>query len=284
MKPILFHLFDYPIPSHGVFYVLGFIASFVWGYYESRRLGIDPEKMLNVGFWVVIGIIIGSRAFYVVLHPMIFAKEPLRALWIWEGGMVLYGGAAGCIIAALAAIRLKKLPAGDAEDIVAQSGTLGLAIGRIGCLMAGCCYGRPTQSFLCIIYTDPTSFAFNLVGEKCLYPTPIYSIFWLSVVFAFLVWLSRRKSFPGQVAWSFYIIYPIGRFIIEFYRGDPRGFVREPVLSRLFAPLLENQTFTVMFGGGFIHVPYLSTSQIVSIVAFLVAAVGYFIGSRWTRR
>ncbi len=280
MKPILFHLFSYPIPSHGIFYLLGSTAALIWGYYEGRRCGLDPNKILDIGFWIAIVMIVGSRLTFVAIYPELFTEDPLRVFRIWEGGMVLYGGVAGSIIASLVVIKVLNMPVGKAADVVTQSGVLGLAIGRTGCLFAGCCYGRPTEAPWCISYTDHAALAYRLVGDKCLHPTPIYSALWLFFVFALLVWLSRRKSFPGRETWCFFLVYPVGRFIIEFYRGDPRGFFLEPYLSRLFAPFLEHQTYSLMPAGGFYHAPYLSTSQLISVPVFILAAAGYFISAR----
>jgi len=283
MRPILFHLFGYAVPSFAVFFALGFTTTFIWAFYEARRVGINPEKALEAGFWIFIGIIIGSRLFSFLFERETYGEGPLRFLRIWEGGMVLYGGAAGCIISCMVASKIMKLPLGEMADVVAQAGILGVTIGRVGCIFAGCCYGRPSEAAWCMRYTDPSSPAFQMVGNQCLYPAPVYSALWLLAVFLFLVWLSRRKSFPGQVAWSFYIVYPVGRFIIEFYRGDPRGFIKEPVLSRIFAPLLQNQTYTEPLGG-FYQAPYLSTSQFLSIIVFIGALIGYIISKRRARR
>ena len=284
MKPVLFYLFGYAVPAHAVLFGLGFTVTFVWAFYEARRVGIDPGKALEVGSWIFVGIVIGSRTLFVLINPDFFAGDPLRFFRLWEGGMDLYGGVAGCIIATLIAAKVKKLPVGEMADVVAQSGTAGLVIGRIGCLFAGCCYGRPTESAWCIKYTNPHSLAYQMAGNKCLYPTQIYSVMLLLAVLICLVFLSRRKSFPGQVAWSFYLIYPVGRFIIEFYRGDARGFVTEPVLSRIFAPLLKNQTYTAIPFGGFYHMPYLSSAQFLSVIAFSIALVGYIISAHRARK
>jgi len=283
MKPVLFHLFGYAVPSFAVFFALGTMFCFIWGFHEARRVGIDPNKTMEAGLWIFVGMVIGSRVFSVMFEPEAYRGDPLRFFRLWEGGMVLYGGAAGYIIASIIVIKIMKLPLGEMADVVTQAGILGAAIGRVGCIFAGCCYGRPSEAAWCMRYTDPTSPAFQMVGNQCLYPAPVYSALWLLANFLFLVWLSRRKSFPGQVAWSFYIVYPVGRFIIEFYRGDPRGFVSEPVFSRIFAPLLKDQTYTEPLGG-FYLAPYLSTSQFLSIIVFTVALIGYIISKRRARK
>jgi len=280
MKPVLFHIFGLPVPAHPVFYIIGFLAAFTWGYYRARQAGLDPEDILDVGFWTVIGVVAGARLMFILVTPEPYMADPLRIFFLWQGGMVLYGGAAGLIVATLLAAKLKKMPLGDTGDVIAESAALGLVIGRLGCLFAGCCYGRPTDLPWCITYTDPHSVAYQLVGERCLHPTPVYSVIWLGACFALVVWISRRKSFPGQPTWSFFIIYPVGRFIIELFRGDPRGYIAEPILSGLFAPLLSKMTYTRFPGGGFFHQAYLSTSQVLSIISIIVAGAGYVLSRR----
>ncbi len=280
MKPVLFEIFGYPVPAHPIFYIVGFLAAFVWGYYRGRRVGLDPEDVLDVGFWIVIGVLVGSRLMFILVTPGPYLADPLRVFYLWEGGMALYGGAAGLIIATLLAIKIKKMPVGDTGDVIAESAALGLVIGRLGCLFAGCCYGRPTDLSWCITFTAKHSVAYQLVGERCLHPTQIYSFLWLGICFALVVLISRRKSFPGQPTWSFFIIYPVGRFIIELFRGDPRGYIQEPYLSSLFSPLLSKMTYTHFPEGGFHHAAYLSSSQILSIISIIVAGAGYIIVRR----
>lgn len=275
MRPVLFHIFGFPIPSHGTLYVIGYIVNFIWAYYESRRVGLDPNKTLDAGIWMVIGSTLGSRLVHVIVEWQTFRAHPIQILYIWEGGMVLYGGVIGLIVSTLIVTKLKKLPLAEICDVVAQSCTIGLIIGRAGCLLAGCCYGREAESGWCIGFTDPNSLANVLVGDKCLYPTQIYEIILLSAIFIFFLILARHKSFSGQLVWSFYIIYPIGRFIIEFYRGDPRGYIEEPILSRIMAPLLAHQTYSFSGILGFYNAPFLSTSQFISIAALITAIIGY---------
>lgn len=117
-------------------------------------------------------------------------------------------------------------------------------VGRLGCLMAGCCYGRQTDVAWAITFTDPAA---NLnVGTPLnvpLHPTQVYESFAGLVIFVLLLALERRaRSFPGRTFWMFVLLYSVSRFIIEFYRGDDRGFVFNAVstsqaISLVLAPL-----------------------------------------------
>ena len=280
MRPVLFHIFDLPIPSYGVFAALGSLTAFVYAYYEARRAGLDAEKILEVYFWIFLTTAVMSRVFEVVVEWGFYSAHPVRMFYIWDGGMVLYGGLTGAVIAGVAAVRIKKLPLGESADALITGAAIGIMLGRVGCLMSGCCYGRPTDAAWCIRFTNRHSAANSVVGDVCVHPTQIYSILLLAAVFVFLVWLSRRKKFSGMLFWMFFLLYPAGRFVIEIYRGDPRGMVREPVLSRIFAPILANQTYSADGVVGFYHAPYLSTSQAISLAVFTISVAGYFLASR----
>jgi phosphatidylglycerol:prolipoprotein diacylglycerol transferase len=107
-------------------------------------------------------------------------------------------------------------------DILAPCLAIGQAVGRWGCFFAGCCYGAPTDAPWAITFTDPKSLA---PLEVALHPTQVYLSINALAIFGILTWLHKRKTFNGQVFWVYGILYSIGRFIIEFYRGDDRGVV-----------------------------------------------------------
>jgi len=120
------------------------------------------------------------------------------------------------------------MPMWKTADLLAPSIALGQLIGRWGCFFAGCCYGKKTDVAWGITFTDPRSLA---PLEISLHPTQVYLSLNAVFIFIFLMWLSKRKVFDGQILWSYGILYSIGRFLIEYFRGDDRGFPVEQVLS-----------------------------------------------------
>jgi len=283
MRPILFTIFGVQFPSWGLFLALGALAAFVWAYYEGKRVGLDPDKVLDIGLSFFVLAVIGSRVVYATVETDLWRTDPLEALRIWHGGMVLYGGIFGGALATVIAIKVMRMPMGQTTDVVVQGAELSLIFGRIGCILNGCCYGRPTHLPWAMTYYLGNSMAKDVLGIP-LHPTPVYELINLVILFIFLVWLNRHKRFDGQVNWAFFILYPLQRFIVEFFRGDPRGWIEEPVFSRIFSFLLHNQTFSVETARGFFHKPYLSVSQFLSILTITAGIGGYWYTKRLARK
>lgn len=134
---------------------------------------------------------------------------------------MVYGGIIGGVLAALLYCRFKKLNFWDYFDIVLPSVAVAQGFGRIGCFLAGCCYGRETNSFFGIAFTH-SDYAPN--GVKLL-PTQLFSAAGMFLIAGFLFWYAKKERKKGQVGALYLILYSIGRFIIEFFRDDYRGAV-----------------------------------------------------------
>jgi phosphatidylglycerol:prolipoprotein diacylglycerol transferase len=113
-------------------------------------------------------------------------------------------------------------------DIFAPSIAIGHAFGRIGCFLAGCCYGEPCTLPWAVTFTDSRTLAPPGVP---LHPTQLYSAIGLLLLFAFLLFLRKKKTFQGELFWTYLLCYSIGRFFLEFLRGDDRGSVLGGLLS-----------------------------------------------------
>jgi phosphatidylglycerol:prolipoprotein diacylglycerol transferase len=145
---------------------------------------------------------------------------------IWEGGLVFYGGLILAAVVALGYMRWHRLPIWKLADFISPLIALGLSFGRIGCFLAGCCYGRETPRVAMF------SKILNLARLNVpLHPTQLYDAANGLVLFLFLNWMERRKAFDGQIFWLFLFLYAITRFFIETLRGDPRGFLFGDLLS-----------------------------------------------------
>ncbi len=228
MHPVLFHIGRFTIYSYGVLVALGFAAGIAWAYLNARREGIDPGQILDLSFYVVVSAVVGARLFYVLIKYQDYIHDPLRALKIWEGGLVFYGGLILAGITGTWYILHHRLLHWKVMDVFAPGIALGHAIGRIGCFCAGCCYGKACHCAIGVVFRDPRSLA--RLGVP-LYPTQLISSLTLFTIFIILVIISRRKRFDGQVFWSYVLIYALARFGIEFLRGDPRGFTIPGLIS-----------------------------------------------------
>lgn len=236
MYPILFEIPLFggiPVYTYGVLVACAFVVGIAWVSYEARRVGQNPGRATDLVFYIILAGIIGSRIVYVLItERQRFFDNPLVFFRIWEGGLVWYGGLNAAILVAVWYFRKYKLPVMIYLDIFAPAVSLGHAIGRIGCLMAGCCFGKPAAvgAWYAITFSgQPHSFA---PAGIPLYPTQIMESAGELIIFTSLFFLRYKKRFNGQIIGTYLILYGILRFFIEFVRGDmDRGFVISDVLS-----------------------------------------------------
>ena len=228
MHPVLLELGFVKIFTYGFLVASGFFVAIQLAVRQGKKEGLDPVKILDFSFYVLIGAIIGARLLYIIVEYKHFMSRPLEAFAFWKGGLVFYGGFFGSALAGWYFMRKNNMPAWKMADISAPSVAIGQVIGRWGCYFAGCCYGVQTDLPWGITFTDERSLAPLNVA---LHPTQIYLSLNALLIFSILIWFRKRKSFDGQLFWIYGTLYSIGRFIIEFFRGDERGFAVEDILS-----------------------------------------------------
>ena len=204
---------------------------------------MDPDLVSDLGFWLLMYGFVGARILFVITRFDYFVREPLEIFKVWEGGLVFFGGLLAATAYAIWFFRKHKLKSLLMFDICSPGVVIAHAFGRLGCLGAGCCYGRPTD-LPWGIKLDSDLVDIQLRGTP-LHPTQLYESVSLFILFAGLLHIFKTKRFDGQVGLSYFMIYPIIRSVIEIYRGDSiRGFIVDDVLS---------------------------TSQFISILVFLTA-------------
>ncbi len=157
---------------------------------------------------------------------------------------MFYGGLIAAIVVCIWQLRKHRLPLWSSGDLFAPGIALGYMVGRLGCLMAGCCYGKPTDVPWAVTFTDPAAnFNVGTPLNVALHPTQLYeSGAGLVILVALLLLEKRPGHFPGRTFWSFAFLYAVLRFIIEFFRGDDRGLVfnllsTSQFISVVLAPL-----------------------------------------------
>jgi phosphatidylglycerol:prolipoprotein diacylglycerol transferase len=156
----------------------------------------------------------------------IFSLSTLRSTGVYYGGLLLALGASAWYL------KKSRLPAWKVADLCAPGIALGQAIGRIGCLSAGCCYGKPTTLPWGITFTS--RYAFDNVGVPLntpLHPTQLYESIGTLILFLYLMWRLSRRHFTGQIILEYLVAYASLRFAIEFFRDDERGFILNGLLS-----------------------------------------------------
>ena len=228
MYPLLVKIGDFSLHTYGVLLALGFILAVALAFIEARRIGIDPNLILDLSFYLVITALLGSRLFYVLANLQEFRGHPIDAVKFWQGGLVFYGGLIFAFLAGLWYVRRHHLNFRQLADLMAPSIALGQALGRLGCFAAGCCYGLPTAAPWACTFKSADSLAPLGVA---LHPTQIYESAATFGIFIALLAMRKSKRFAGQLIWYYLLFYSAARFIIEFYRDDPRGWAIPGVLS-----------------------------------------------------
>jgi len=252
MYPKIVDLGPVTIHTYGILLAAAFIAGIWMTSRNAKREGINPDSIWNLGLLIIFSALVGAKIlllfsdyrYYFQNLREIFSLSTLRSAGVYYGGLMLALGSA------VFYVLKKQLPARKMADLAAPGIALGQSIARLGCLSAGCCYGKPTHMPWGITFTS--QYAYENVGVPLnipLHPTQIYDA---AAAFCLSLFLMRRlasKHIDGQIALEFLALYALARFAIEFYRDDDRGFV--------------------LYG-------LLSTSQFIAILTFLGSVVLYY--------
>lgn len=236
MYPKLLTTPYFTLHTFGVLLAVAYLCAYWWLYRGARREGINREQVAGLGLWAIIGAIIGAKLLLILRSLSYYVSNPSEfwSLGTLQSGGDFYGGFIGALAASMIYFtRHRELPRWRIADRCGPAIALGQGIGRIGCFMAGCDYGCPTTLPWAVTFTDPA--AAEIVGTPLgvlLHPAQLYESLSCFVLFFFLLWLSGRKRFEGQIILAYSILYAIIRFFLEYVRGDTdRGFVFDGLFS-----------------------------------------------------
>ena len=222
MYPDLFSIGPLTIHTYGLFVAVGFTVAILVTLKTGKARGIRSEQVMDMGVIMILCAIIGSRLTYVLINFSHYKDRPIDILRIWEGGLVFSGGLLAVVLAMTWYLKRHNLSFWKMGDLWAPAIAIGQAIGRIGCFMAGCCYGKPTDLKWGVVFTHPQSLA---PLNTSLHPAQLYSALAGFIIFVVLMALNARKQFEGQVFIWFLILHSTARLFIERFRGDERGLV-----------------------------------------------------------
>lgn len=218
------------VQGYGTMIALGVIAALLYARWRVNKLGLDTSKIIDLFIYVFIAAFVGGRFFYFFEKPDYYFGNPANMLELSGSGFVFYGSLLFAVPVMLWFFKKNKMPVMSMLDVMAGVALLVHMFGRMGCFLAGCCHGLPTDNALAVTYTHAASKAEPL-GVP-LHPTQLYEIFMLLVIFAVISILRQRKKFEGQLFLVYVMLYATGRSIIEIFRGDEiRGFVFDGFLS-----------------------------------------------------
>lgn len=230
MHPDFISIGPFSIQSYGVMMALGFLAGLGNWILLGRRENRSPQFCTDLMFWVIASGIVGARLAYVVENWSVYMADPLSIIRVDQGGLIFYGG----FVAAAAAIvvfgRRHKVPLARLFDFVVTSVPLAHALGRIGCFLNGCCFGSCTTAAPHVQFPPYSIPWHSQLREELIetsaacslpvHPVQLYEAAFNFLVYGVVVWLFRRKLRPGMVTGVYLVLYAIGRFSLEFMRGD----------------------------------------------------------------
>ncbi len=274
MRPELFKLFGVGFPAYFVLLLTGFFFATACGAIWAKRIGRDPDVIVDLGLAMLLAGVVGSRILHVFADGYFWdyvhlCTDPGRVVWpldhatcvsadyggvwnaatkechpgssdcfawakFWAGGLTYYGGLIGATLAAVWLLKRDAFPFWKAADMAGFAIPIGLAFGRMGCLLAGCCFGAECDLPWSLSFPprSPASDAqakTHLLETRDLWshyvhPTQIYeSVLSLAIAYVCLAWVHPRKRYDGQVFAAFLSLYAVARFLLEFLRRDDRG-------------------------------------------------------------
>jgi phosphatidylglycerol:prolipoprotein diacylglycerol transferase len=219
MHPILAQLGPLTIRSYGVMVALGIIMGTLVAYRLAKRAGRYENDVFDFVFYAVLGAVAGARIWEVAFSWSSYADRPLEALFLWHGGLSIQGALAGGLIVALWFTRSRKINFWQFADIIAPGVIFGQALGRIGCFLNGDAYGIPTGAPFGVVY-QPGTPAFAAYGSTPLVPAELFEAGWDLMVLGLLLLFRQRRPREGSIFLAYGILYSLGRFALEFWRGD----------------------------------------------------------------
>ncbi len=209
MYPIICQMGPFTIYSYGLLLVVAFLVSSTLATFQAKKQKINPDIIFNLSFTVFISGIIGARSLYVIENITYYLRNPLEIIMLQLGGLSWFGGLILGFLSGTVYLKKKKLSIYRILDLMSPFVALGQAIGRIGCLSNGCCFGKISKFGL-----------YFPVHKLVLIPTQIYSSLALVFIFIILRFLQDRPHKEGEIFFAYLLFYSIKRFFIEFWRAD----------------------------------------------------------------
>ena len=211
MRPILFSFGFLHLYSYGLCIALGVLLSLFLMKRRALKEGFPPktEDIFDMAFVVLVWGFMGARLFYILQNLGYYVSEPLKIFAVWEGGLIFYGGALAGFAGFTWVVRKKKWPFWKMMDFIVPYGALAHAFGWIGCFLNGCCYGKVCDLPWAVRFPE---------GVAAVHPTQLYEAIFDLGLFFFLRFRSKRSKFEGEIGLLYFLLYGMGRYLIEFLR------------------------------------------------------------------
>ncbi len=237
MYPELFHIGKTTIYTYAFLIVLGTLVASIYTKWRAKKeLGITVLSN-NFFYLVFIAGFVGGKLFFYLERPMYFLRNPTLMHDNFSGGFVFYGSFITIIPVVIWYLKKHKISVLPMLDVLAITTLIVHSIGRLGCFFGGCCYGKPTNSFIGMVFPK--------TNGMHVHPSQLYEITALLLIMCILFIIKKRQQFKGQLFLTYIMLYAIARGILEIFRGDRRGFIIQDYLShaQFIAVLLILSTF-----------------------------------------
>lgn len=217
MKVEILSIGPFTIHGYGLMIGIGILACIWLASFRAKKKDMSPEAVLDIAIYGVLFGFVGAKLLYVIVEFKDFIRDPMSVLG--SEGFVVYGGIIFGVLAGIIYCRIKKLKFMEYFDLAAPSIAIAQGFGRIGCFLAGCCYGRRTDAWYGVVFPES---ALAPSGVK-LIPTQLISSIGDFAIMAVLLLYSKKAKHPGDVGALYMLLYGVGRFFIEYLRNDDRG-------------------------------------------------------------
>lgn len=236
MYPIIFEIGPLKVYSYGLMIAVAFLVCIFLARKDAPHYNLDPDKIYDLSFFILVSGIIGGRVLYVSLNLPYYLENPLEIIMLHHGGLVWFGAFSLALISGVIFLKKNDLPTLKTLDFLSPYIALGQAIGRIGCFLNGCCYGRPAKWGI-----------YFPVHEEKLIPTQLLSSLYLLIIFLTLIALRKKSLKSGLIFFLYLTLYSTGRFIIEFLRADsPRSFFGLTIFQLISILLFSGSIYAIL--------------------------------------
>lgn len=209
MHPIICKIGPFTVYSYGFMLSLGFGLSLILLNLRAKKENINADIIVNFSFTALIWGIIGARIFYIIENIRYYIKNPLEIIMLQHGGLSWFGGLLFGVIFSVIYLKKRKLSVRKIFDLCVPFAALAQAVGRVGCLLNGCCFGKVSKFGL---YFD--------AYKSILIPIQLYSSLALILIFIILRFMQDRPHKEGEIFFTYLLLYCAKRFVIEFWRAD----------------------------------------------------------------
>jgi phosphatidylglycerol:prolipoprotein diacylglycerol transferase len=242
MLPELFKIpwLGIPVWSYGFMLATAFTVGLAMTVRLAASDGLPTREIYRLGLCLIPSAILGGKLMLIFTNWQLFGGD--WQLVLSPNSLQASGGFLGGFLMALAIsvilMRLWKLPWLKTADAFTPAIALGYAITRMGCFLAGCCWGKPTFSWIGVKFTTEAHELTGIPINTALVPTQLIEVIENLTIFALLLWLRKRRAFDGQILLAYILLYSVARFTIEFWRDDPRGWVLGLSTSQFISAIL----------------------------------------------